>query len=95
MNFYLFAAQATAQQCATTVDGSLGYPKAGIDVPGGSHVVPAQSITTTYFAAQPHPTLASTWIYLADAVTTQALQASALAGSLPVPQPVSFPSASI
>lgn len=68
MNAYVTASQATATSWQGTVDGNMGYPKAGVDIGGGVHAPPDQSVTTTYAVPFKHPVL-SQWAYLSDAVT--------------------------
>ncbi len=64
---YIYPAKASAQALQAIVDAANGYPKAGVDVPGGRHV-PGPFVTLTYAAVIQHPTL-SLWSYLADGVT--------------------------
>jgi hypothetical protein len=93
-NAFVFPSQGAALAVAAIVDAQQGYPKPGVDVGGGIHVPPAQSITTTY-AVPTSPDGGATWSYPADAVTTAALAtpqaATALAAQavvLPAPTPV-------
>lgn len=53
-------------------------PLAGVDVGGGRHVPPQESITTTYAVPTKHPTLAQ-WAYPVDATTSKYIAAPTLA----------------
>lgn len=59
-------AQSDADTYSAAVDAKLGYPKPGVNIGGGIHVPPAQSVTTRYADVQKHPTLAQ-WSYPDDA----------------------------
>lgn len=63
---------------AALVDKSLGYPKPGIDIGGGAHVPPAQSITTTYETPIQHPVTLTLWAYPVDATVNAAATAPSL-----------------
>lgn len=93
MSYYLFAVLANAQTCQSKVDAALNMPLAGKDVGGGVHAPPSQSATTTYFAPAPHPLVANTWIYPADAVAAPILSVGPTDVLIGVPQTVTFPSA--
>lgn len=59
-------AQSDADTYSAAIDAKLGYPKPGVDIGGGIHVPPAQSVTVRYGLVQKHPTLAQ-WAYPDDA----------------------------
>jgi len=48
--------QAGALAMQAKLDGAYAYPVAGVDVGGGIHAPPAQSVTTHYGAVVQHPT---------------------------------------
>lgn len=58
----VFTVQADANGYSAAVDAKLGYPKPGVDIGGGIHVPPAQSVTVRYGNVFPHPTLPQ-WMY--------------------------------
>lgn len=82
ISYEIYSSLAGAQSLAASVDVQLGYPRAGVDVGGGRHVPPAQSVTLRYadVVAKPDGTA---WAYPVDttnqtAVTSQpSLTASA------------------
>lgn len=80
MTGYVFSLQATALTFRSNVDSLCGYPKPGVDIGGGIHVPPAQSVTVHAHMVLPHPTLAE-WAHLisaeVSAVAAQAATASA------------------
>lgn len=83
---YAFPNSLGAQQCASAVDSALGYPKPGIDVGGGIHAPPEQSVTQTYCA--PIALGAQHW-YPVDAVTLPILQPLPIVlGNVPAPIPI-------
>jgi hypothetical protein len=71
-SYYVTPIQATALAWAASVDTAQGYPKAGVDIGGGVHVPPAQSLTVRYAGIYQHPTL-PLWAYLSDAITSPAI----------------------
>lgn len=68
-------AQSDADGYGATVDARMGYPRPGLDCPGGVHQV-GGGVTTHYGTTQKHPTLAQ-WAYEPYDGTVQA-QAVAL-----------------
>jgi len=66
-----FTKQSDAQALQAQVDASLGYPKAGVNVGGGVHAPPEQSVTLTY--AVPQLLDDGTWGYPIDAVSSTAI----------------------
>jgi hypothetical protein len=90
MNGLTFPDLASAQVVQAQVDAALGYPKAGVDVGGGVHVPPSQSITTTYM--QPVPLATVGYGYPVDAVIAPVLTALQVASVGPItPQVVALP----
>ena len=87
-NGYAYPNALGAIKAQQAVDVSLGYPKPGVDVGGGVHAPPAQTVTTTY--AAPFVNGGQTW-YPADAVTIPILLPNAVMLGLPVPQPIPQP----
>ena len=81
---YTFADLATATTFRNALDVQLGYPKPGIDVGGGVHAPPAQSVTPHYAGVLKHPTLATCAI-LSDATITPVVTAAANALAVAVP----------
>lgn len=62
MQAYIFALQTDAQSFQAKCDQVLGYPKPGVDIGGGTHVPPAESVTTHEADVRKHPTL-SQWAH--------------------------------
>jgi hypothetical protein len=73
--FYVFEDESSADACASTVDGVLGFPAAGVDVGGGIHAPAEESVTQTYALVTANSD-ASEWAYPADDNTTAALAAN-------------------
>jgi len=84
-NGYVFPTQAGAAACASEVDSTVGYPKPGINVGGGTHVPPAQSVTQTYFVPIQNAANALQWAYIADSVTMPIVAPNAVSLNLPAP----------
>ncbi len=71
MNSIVCLLQSDADGYSSAIDAKLGYPKPGVDIGGGIHAPPAQSVTVRYGAVQKHPTLAL-WAYPDDAAVVAA-----------------------
>lgn len=83
---YVWTTQATALTAQSTLDTDAGYPKAGVDIGGGIHAPPSQSITAHYQAVWQHPTLLEWAIMIDGTVSANAVSLSAAIGTaLPVP----------
>lgn len=65
MNAIVFTARGDADSISTAIDTRLGYPKPGVDIGGGVHAPPAQTVTIRYGDVERHPTLAL-WRYPYD-----------------------------
>lgn len=76
MNAYLFPSLAQAQNAAAGMDGAVNgtgpYPKAGVDIGGGTHAPPSQSVTVTYSGIWRNPA-GTQWAFVADSATGRLL----------------------
>jgi hypothetical protein len=86
-NSYVFTSLPPATACQVAVDAHLGMPLAGTDIGLGVHAPASESRTTTYAQVLPHPTVAGSYIYPADGVTTSILSVGPTAATLPAPVP--------
>jgi hypothetical protein len=64
-----------------------GYPRAGVDVGGGIHAAPAQSVTTAPVAAYTHPTDGTRSIIPIDAAADALLTPGERATVVTLPEP--------
>lgn len=92
MKAYVFNDLPSAQAAQAHVDQKLGMPIAGVNIGGGIHAPPSQSVTTTYAVPVKHPTLPQ-WSIASDPVvdakvSDMALPAPATLDTTWTPAPV-------
>lgn len=91
LSYYVLASLPNASACQVAVDGKLAFPWPGLDVGSGFHAPAAQSATTSYAPVVPHPSVAGSYVYPADSITTPILIVGPTAVLIGVPQAVIFP----
>lgn len=76
MKAIVFPDRASFDAYSAKVDAALGYPKAGVDVGGGVHALPSQSVTQRWADPIEHPTQKGTFAYCVDGLDTTKLAKS-------------------
>lgn len=83
-SWYVFTVQSKANALPPIMDAHLGYPKTGVNVGDGLHVVPT-FVTQTYAAVLTNPTTGTSWAYPADSVVVPIVAPNAVTLGLPAP----------